>query len=137
MPDLKRFVKGYMCYFDQAISEIKAGEQRGHWIFMVFPQMKELGYSQEAKTYGIEDRAEAEAFAADPELMNYLVGASQAVLDSDRTPEEIFGYPDELKIQACMTIFREVSPGAEVFDGVLQKYFKGQPDTKTLELLRK
>ena len=66
MVDLKRFVKGYMCYYDQALAEIEAGEQKGHWIFMVFPQLRELGYSAEAKTYGIEDRAEAEEFMRDP-----------------------------------------------------------------------
>ena len=136
MADLRRFVKGYMCYFDQAVSEIRSGEQKGHWIFMVFPQMKELGYSAEAKAYGIEDCAEAEAFAADPELMEYLTGATQAIIDSGHTPEEIFGYPDELKIQACATLFREVSPQTGVFNEILEKFFRGEPDTKTLDLLR-
>ena len=93
MVDLKRFVKGYMCYYDQALAEIEAGEQKGHWIFMVFPQLRELGYSAEAKTYGIEDRAEAEEFMRDPQLAGYLTGACRALLDSGHTPEEIFGNP--------------------------------------------
>ena len=135
MVDLKRFVKGYMCYYDQAIAEIAAGEQKGHWIFMVFPQLRELGYSAEAKTYGIKDRAEAEEFMRDPQLAGYLTGACRALLDSGHTPEEIFGYPDELKIQACATLFRYVSPETRVFDDILSRFYKGQPDAKTLEIL--
>jgi polar amino acid transport system ATP-binding protein len=108
MADLRRFVKGYMCYFDQAVSEIRSGEQKGHWIFMVFPQMKELGYSAEAKAYGIEDRAEAEAFAANPELMDYLTGVSQAILDSGHTPEEIFGSPKRERTRAFINHLRQL-----------------------------
>ena len=137
MVDLKRFVKGYMCYYDQAIAEIKAGEQKGHWIFMVFPQLRELGYSNEAKTYGIEGREEAEEFMREPQLAEYLTGACQALLESGKTPEEIFGYPDELKIQACVTLFRSVSPETRVFDDILNRFYKGQPDAKTLEILRR
>ena len=137
MPDIKRFVKGYMCYHDQALAEIRAGEMKGHWLLMVFPQMRDLGYSAEAKTYGIADRAEAEEFLANPFLREEITSFCQAILDSDRTPEEIFGYPDELKIQSCMTLFRYVSPETGIFDSVLQKYYKGQPDQKTLDLIRK
>ena len=45
------------------------------------------------------------------------------------------GYPDDLKLRSSMILFREVAPEIDVFQKVLDKFFEGKPDQKTIELL--
>jgi uncharacterized protein (DUF1810 family) len=135
-PNLQRFLDAQRTDYATALAEITAGRKRSHWMWYIFPQMQGLGFSDMAHRYGIRDAAEAAAYLAHPVLGVRLREISQALLalpGSNAT--SIMGSPDDMKLRSSMTLFGAV-PGADaVFQAVLDKFFKGQPDAKTLQLL--
>jgi len=135
--DLDRFKKAQEEDYPYALQEIKAGRKRSHWIWYIFPQLKGLGFSSMSDYYGIDGRAEAQAYIADSVLRARLVEISQALLALEsNNPTQVMGYPDDLKLKSSMTLFAEVAPDIPVFEQVLQKFFAGEKDPKTLQLLR-
>lgn len=135
--NLERFVKAQNEMYHIALNEIKNGSKKSHWIWYVFPQLKELGYSNNAKYYGIEDANEAKAYYEHPVLSKRLKEITQALLMLDCTdPTEIMGYPDDVKLCSCMTLFYEVSHDP-LFKQVLDKFFDGKEDKMTLRLLNR
>ncbi len=135
--DLDRFKKAQEEDYPYALQEIKAGRKRSHWIWYIFPQLKGLGFSSMSDYYGIDGRAEAQAYIADPLLREHLVEISEALLALEsHNPTHVMGYPDDLKLKSSMTLFSEVAPDIPVFEQVLQKFFAGEKDPRTLKLLR-
>ncbi len=135
--DLDRFKKAQEEDYPYALQEIKAGRKRSHWIWYIFPQLKGLGFSSMSEYYGIDGRAEAQAYIADPLLRARLVEISEALLALEsNNPTQVMGYPDDLKLKSSMTLFAEVAPDIPVFEQVLQKFFAGEKDSRTLQLLR-
>ena len=135
--DLQRFHKAQKFDYPVALDEIKNGRKESHWMWYIFPQLKELGYSSTAKYYGLI-KDEAKAYINDEILKSRLIEISQALLElTSNNATEILGYPDDLKLKSCMTLFSEIAPEIEVFDQVLQKFFSGKKDDKTLKLLGK
>ena len=135
--DLQRFHKAQKFDYPVALGEIKNGRKESHWMWYIFPQLKELGYSSTAKYYGLT-KDEAKAYINDEILKSRLIEISQALLElTSNNATEILGYPDDLKLKSCMTLFSEITPELEVFDQVLQKFFSGKKDDKTLKLLGK
>jgi uncharacterized protein (DUF1810 family) len=134
--DLNRFVQAQQDDYDTALSEIKSGRKRSHWMWYIFPQFDGLGFSPTSKHYAIKSFAEAEAFLRHPLLGPRLRECCEAVLGVEgRSAFEIFGFPDEMKLKSCATLFACVSPSGLVFEQLLQKYFGGERDDKTLRLL--
>ena len=135
--DLERFVKAQEYDYPVALREIKAGHKRSHWIWYIFPQLKGLGRSHRAQVYGIEDIGEARAYLEHEVLgarLREICGALMQLESSD--PSEVMGgYPDDLKLQSCMTLFAAISEDNSVFHRVLDKFFGGQTDAKTLAML--
>jgi len=135
---LDRFIKaqdsGWATY-SEALSEIKEGHKRGHWIWYVFPQIKGLGHSYNSEFYGISSKDEAKAYLEHPELGKRLREITKALLDC-RNPSafNILGFPDVLKVQSCMTLFDLVSPN-DIFNEVLEKYYEGKRCDKTIQRL--
>ena len=135
--DLDRFKKAQNEDYPYALQEIKVGRKRSHWIWYIFPQLKGLGFSSMSEYYGIDGRAEAQAYIADSVLRARLVEISQALLALEsNNPTQVMGYPDDLKLKSSMTLFAEVAPDIPVFEQVLQKFFAGEKDSRTLQLLR-
>jgi uncharacterized protein (DUF1810 family) len=134
--DLNRFVEAQEYDYQQALSEIKSGRKYSHWMWYVFPQLAGLGFSPTSQHYAIKSRAEAEAYLRHPILGPRLLEIAGAALRVEgRTAREIFGSPDDMKLRSCATLFASVSPDGSVFHQLLDKYFDGKPDTRTLELL--
>lgn len=135
--DLDRFVRAHRSSYAAALSEIRSGRKRSHWMWYIFPQIAGLGRSPTAQYYAVRDLEEARAYLADPYLGGHLREISAALLDLDRTnPAEIFPWPDDLKLRSSMTLFHRADGGAEtVFRDVLVRYFQGVEDEKTLRLL--
>lgn len=97
--------------------------------------MAELGYSSTARYYGLSKK-EAKAYISDELLRNRLIEISEALLSLESNDAtEIMGYPDDLKLKSCMTLFMEIASEISVFGKVLEKFFKGEKDEKTVELL--
>ena len=136
--DLSRFLKAQERDYDTALKEIKAGHKSSHWIWYIFPQLGELGFSPTAKFYGITDLDEARAYLEDNLLRSRLLEISQALLDlPSHDIDAIMGYPDNLKLCSSMTLFQLAEPTCEVFQKVLDKFFDGKPDEKTIALCKK
>jgi uncharacterized protein (DUF1810 family) len=122
---------------EAALAELRRGRKRTHWMWYVFPQLAGLGSSEMSRRYAIRSAAEAEAYLRHPVLGPRLVECFEATLAVDgRTANEIFGSPDDQKLRSCATLFASVSPTGSVYEQVLAKYFGGEPDDSTLDLLR-
>lgn len=136
--NLQRFLDAQAYDYAQALSEIKAGRKRSHWIWYIFPQLDGLGRSSMCAFYGIKGIGEARAYLEHPVLRQRLEEISQALLElQENNPTLVMGYPDDMKLRSCMTLFLEADPGNEIFSKVLDKYFYGQKDTATLKILKK
>ncbi len=134
--NLSRFVHAQEDDYEQALSEIKSGRKCSHWIWYIFPQFEGLGFSATSRRYAIKSRAEAEAYLRRSVLGPRLVECAEAALGVEgRSAFEIFGSPDEMKLKSSATLFACVSPTGSVFDRLLDKYFQGERDGKTLHLL--
>ena len=136
MNNLDRFIEAQESDYNIALSEIKDGRKRSHWIWYIFPQLSSLGHSMTAKYYGIKDEKEAKDYINNQYLKNHLVEISNELLKlSNNDISDIMGYPDDLKLRSCMTLFDYVS-NEEVFQKVLDKYYDGKKDELTLKILK-
>jgi uncharacterized protein (DUF1810 family) len=136
--DPGRFTQAQADIYARALSELRAGEKRSHWMWFIFPQVAGLGFSSTSRYYAIKDAAEARAYLAHPILGPRLLECTRAVLDlHDRSARQIFGPVDELKFRSSMTLFAALEGSDPVFRQALDKYFAGQEDQRTLELLGK
>ena len=121
--DLSRFHRAQARDYDRALSEIRAGNKRSHWIWYIFPQIRGLGCSSTAQFYAIEDLGEAKAYLADPVLRERLLEISGALLGLESSdPSAVMGYPDDLKLRSSMTLFALAEPENPVFPAVLKKF---------------
>ncbi len=133
---LDRFVQAQKADYNQALSEIKKGRKRSHWMWYVFPQFAGLGRSRTSQLYAIKSVAEAKAYLSHPVLGPRLRACAEALLQVEgRSASEILGSPDDNKLRYSMTLFAHVSPPGSVFERLLGKYFQGRPDRLTLDLL--
>ena len=134
--DLQRFVEAQNPVYRQVCTELAAGAKASHWMWFVFPQLKGLGRSAIAQHFDIASRTEAEAYWRHPVLGPRLKECSELVLAvKGSTALQIFGSPDDLKFRSSMTLFSRVAPGEPVFTLAVDKYFGGDWDDRTLELL--
>ena len=134
--DLGRFVEAQQHVYARALAEVRAGRKESHWMWYVFPQFAGLGFSAMAERYAIKSLDEARAYLAHPTLGPRLVECVEAALGVEgRSAREIFGAPDDLKLRSCATLFAEVSPAGSGFERVLEKYYGGGRDERTLRLL--
>lgn len=134
--DLERFLIAQQSYYRIALQEIKAGQKRSHWMWFIFPQIAGLGYSETARYYAIKNMDEAKAYMEDDTLGRNLVEISEALLEvASNDAEEVMGWPDNLKLKSSMTLFSLAKPKCEVFQKVLDKFFGGERDQKTVEIL--
>jgi uncharacterized protein (DUF1810 family) len=134
--DLSRFVQAQAGDYERAIAEVKSGRKRSHWMWYVFPQLDGLGFSSTARRYAIKSLAEAKAYLNHPVVGPRLRECVEAALGVEgRSAHDIFGSPDDMKLRSCATLFARVSPPGSVFERLLDKYFKGKQDDKTLQLL--
>ena len=133
--NLERFVKAqddiYGSY-KEALEEIKSGRKTGHWIWYIFPQMKGLGHSHNSEYYGLSGEDEARAYLNHAVLGARLKEITKAFLELNaHSANAVLGWPDDLKVQSCMTLFDIVSPD-DVFAEVLNKYYDGTRCPKTM-----
>jgi uncharacterized protein (DUF1810 family) len=134
--NLQRFTEAQARVIDQVCRELTAGRKETHWMWFVFPQLRGLGSSSMAEKYGISSRAEAEAYLAHPVLGPRLRDCTELVnAVQNRSVEDIFGYPDDLKFRSCMTLFSSVTSENDVFRTALDQYFSGKPDPATVARL--
>lgn len=136
--DLKRFIKAQEADYQTALLEVKDGRKRSHWIWYIFPQIQGLGFSETSTYYAIKDIREAEDFLKHPVLGSNLIRICNELLQLKFNDAlRIFGSPDHLKLKSSMTLFSALQNTDPVFQLVLEKFFNGTKDDKTLQLLEK
>lgn len=136
--DLERFLIAQQTYYRTALKEIKSGKKKSHWMWFIFPQIVGLGYSETARYYAIKDMNEAKTYMEDYTLSRNLIEISQALLEvTSDDATAVIGWPDNLKLKSSMTLFALAKPECEVFQKVLDKFFRGEKDQKTIDILKK
>ncbi|MCW2818029.1 MAG: hypothetical protein JWR42_816 [Marmoricola sp.] len=134
--DLQRFVSAQDGVHEQALAELRAGRKTSHWMWFVFPQLAGLGSSSMAQRYAIGSLAEARAYLEHPVLGPRLVECAQAVLTHpERTARQVMGTPDDAKLRSSMTLFGLAADEEPVFQRVLDVFFDGEGDSRTVGLL--
>lgn len=134
--DLDRYKKAQAMDYEKALAEIRQGKKRGHWIWYIFPQLVGLGHSDMSWFFAIHSLEEAQAYMRDGVLGARLLEISQALLELETdNPTQVMGYPDDMKLCSCMTLFALAAPQHEVFKQVLDKYYHGKMDTRTRRIL--
>jgi uncharacterized protein (DUF1810 family) len=135
--DLRRFVDAQESVYDTVLAELRAGAKRSHWMWFVFPQLRELGRSSTAVHYGIGSRDEAVAYLDHDTLGPRLRECARLVAAVDgRSIERVMGHVDALKLRSSMTLFANVTDDDRDFLEVLERHYGGEPDPLTVELLR-
>lgn len=140
---LQRFITAQQPVFSQVQNELINGKKMSHWMWYIFPQIRGLGISSTSQYYAIQHLAEAHEYLEHPILGQRLIECCQLILDhTDKTAEQIFGSIDSVKLKSSMTLFSQAllkfsqtAPKYAVFEQVLQQFFDGQKDEKTLSLL--
>jgi uncharacterized protein (DUF1810 family) len=134
--NLSRFVEAQEGVYAQALTEVRNGRKRSHWMWFIFPQFKGLGVSDTSQFYAIGSAEEARAYLAHPTLGPRLVECAEAALAVEgRSPADVFGFTDAMKLQSSATLFEWVSPRGSVFGHLLDRHFGGVRDAKTIQLL--
>jgi uncharacterized protein (DUF1810 family) len=135
--NLQRFIDAQENTYQQALSELRRGKKQTHWIWYIFPQVAGLGSSSMAERYAIKSSAEAVAYAEHDILGARLRECTQALLaHGGRDIDDIMGFPDNLKLKSSMTLFAAISPPGSIFETVLDQFFGGQSDEKTVSFLK-
>jgi len=138
MNNLKRFIDAQDRDYETALTEIKSGRKRSHWMWYIFPQIAGLGITETSKHYAIKDIAEATDYLMDQTLGVQIVNICQALLELDTdNAHAVFGSPDHLKLKSSMTLFDAVPVTFPVFGRVLDKFYRGERDQRTLDILKK
>lgn len=134
--DLQRFVTAQEPVYDTVLAELRAGRKRTHWIWFVFPQVRGLGRSRTADRFGIASLAEARAYLEHPVLGPRLRECTRLLHRLEgRSAEEVFGFPDVLKVRSSMTLFARAADDDADFVAVLEKFYDGEQDPATVERL--
>jgi len=132
---LNRFIIAQDKIYKQVLYELSNGKKQTHWMWFIFPQIIGLGRSPIAKYYSIKNKEEAILYLKNPILGNRLQECCTLLLNINKTASQIFNFPDDLKLQSSMTLFAYISNNNSIFHCVLNKYFNGNMDKKTLDLL--
>ena len=134
--DLVRFIIAQKSDYEIALEELKKEKKESHWMWYIFPQINGLGFSENSKYFAIKNTDEATAFLNHPILGPRLIELSSLLLElKNKNARDIFGSPDYLKLKSSMTLFSQVKDANPVFLKVINKFFDGHLDPKTLTIL--
>ena len=135
--DLDRFVMAQDGIYPRALAELQRGAKRSHWMWFIFPQIAGLGQSAMARTYAIAGADEAKAYLAHPVLGLRLIEVTQAVTAAAGSAETILGGIDAVKLRSSMTLFAAIADDPVPYRAALDRFFDGEDDGATLDLLRR
>ncbi|KIA90482.1 DUF1810 domain-containing protein [Kaistella jeonii] len=146
--NLDRFHIAQENSYKNAWLEIKNGKKTSHWMWYIFPQIKGLGKSDIARKFEIENSDEAVDYLKNSVLAERIIELTRILVEEieGKTAEEIFGFPDYLKFQSSMTLFKTVvvnnsvifpAENYKIFGKALDQFYKGELDLITIELLSK
>ncbi|BBY89063.1 DUF1810 domain-containing protein [Mycolicibacterium tokaiense] len=130
---LQRFLDAQEPVYATVLAELRAGRKHTHWMWFVFPQLASLGRSATAQHFGISGLDEARAYLAHPVLGPRLRECARIVAGIEgRSAQQVFGFPDDLKLRSCMTLFALSTEDAADFTAVLDRFYGGEQDPATV-----
>ncbi len=136
--NLNRFLSAQQKMYGTALAELRNGSKQSHWMWFIFPQIAGLGHSPTSQYYSIKSADEARQYLHHPILGVRLLECARTLLDlKGKSASEIFGFPDDLKLRSSMTLFASVADSEPAFEDVLDQYFDGERDQRTLDLLER
>ena len=135
--NIDRFIEVHELYYPNALLEIQNGHKRSHWMWYIFPQLKGLGNSYKSDYYGITCVDEIKEYMENEYLRNNTLEICNELLKLDDDVDNIFRYPDNLKLKSSMTLFEYSFPDMKVFKDIIDKFYNGERDKLTLDLLNK
>lgn len=136
--DLNRFLRAQERTHANAVQELRDGYKMSHWSWWEIPQIEGLGMTYTSREYAIRDLAEAKAYLRNETLRAHLLEICEALLSLDTSNAEyVMGYPDNMKLRSCMTLFLEADPECEEFREVLEKFYGGRKDRRTIDILKR
>ncbi|RZK41895.1 MAG: DUF1810 domain-containing protein [Pedobacter sp.] len=134
--DLSRFLEAQQDSYETALTEVKNGRKKSHWMWYIFPQLRGLGFTDTSKYYAINDLKEAKKYLSHPILGKRLIEICDALLKlNNDNANAVFGSPDDLKLRSSITLFSLADKANPIFKRLIDKFFKGHEDEKTLILL--
>lgn len=135
--DLDRFVEAQSGIYDVALSEIRRGAKRTHWMWFIFPQIAGLGQSPMAQRYAIQSLEEARAYLVHPTLGPRYREAVAALQDlTDTTAKAVFGTLDAMKLRSSLTLFAKAGEWPMI-EAAVDRWFAGEQDIATLDLIER
>ena len=134
--NLQRFIEAQEAVYPAVVEELGRGRKSSHWMWFIFPQITGLGHSATAQRFAIHSLQEGRAYLDHPLLGERLINCTRLVNEvTGRSAGQIFGHPDELKFRSSMTLFNAIDGGVTAFTQALDRYFGGEPDPLTLDIL--
>lgn len=130
-----RFIEMHELYYEVALNEIRDGHKRSHWMWFIFPQLKGLGHSAKSDYYGISCVEEAREYMSNEYLKNNTLEICSELLNLNDDIDNIFDYPDNLKLKSSMTLFEYALPEEKVFKSIIDKFYNSEKDEITINLL--
>ena len=134
--NLQRFITAQQSHYPAALAEIKQGRKRSHWMWYIFPQIAGLGFSETSRHYALKNVDEAQAYLNHPVLGSRLIEICTQLLKlPTNNATQIFDTPDDMKLRSCVTLFAAMPSATPIFQQVLDKFFTGEGDRKTLKII--
>ena len=130
-----RFIEMHELYYPVALAEIKDGHKRSHWMWYIFPQLKGLGHSSKSEYYGLSCIEEVKEYMSNEYLRNNTLEICNELLKLNDDIDNIFGYPDNLKLKSSMTLFEYSLPNEKIFRDIIDKFYNGERDEITISML--
>jgi len=136
MCELDRFIIAQDKCIDIVINELNNNRKNTHWMWYIFPQCAGLGSSPLSIKYSIKSKQEAVDYLNNTILHDRLITCCNILLKSEcYNIKDILGFPDDLKLKSCLTLFANINPKISIFKALLEKYFNGQQCFKTKNFL--
>ena len=136
--DVSRFLRAQEGTHTAAVRELRNGMKMSHWSWWEIPQIVGLGWTYTSQQYAISDLGESKAFLENATLRAHLLEICEALLSLETSDaRRVMGSPDDLKLRSCMTLFSEADPECDQFRKVLDKFYGGRKDYRTLSILKK
>lgn len=135
MNNINRFIEMHKLYYKIALKEIKDGYKRSHWMWYIFPQLKGLGHSSKSEYYGLSGIEEVKEYMNNEYLRNNMLEICNELIKLNDNIDNIFGYPDNLKLNSSMTLFEYALPNEKIFGKIIDKFYDGKRDNNTINML--
>ena len=131
------FIQAQNTIYSQVIEELTQGHKRTHWMWFIFPQVKGLGHSKMSRRFAIESLEQAKAYLQHEVLGIRLIECAELLqLHPDKSALDIFGSPDNLKLQSSLTLFAFAAGNKCVFEQLLYQFYAGSYDINTINMLK-